>query len=152
MAMFDYNPQPTRKEYREIKKDFPEITWEDYLKQKERERRNWNPKAEAASHDLFKIAGDYTLYLELCHKTVNTTDKRLPRYWGEHHMRYRIEGDRGVFWLCSWCGYLCKVDGNRYIYDPILKLGINLHPDTKFDVDSHYNVVTVEKVDPAGML
>jgi Fe-S-cluster containining protein len=63
-------------------------------------------------------------------------------------MRIQVISPKGIFYLCSWCGYLCKVDGNRYIYNPILELGIDIHPDTKYSVDNHYNVVTIQKSYP----
>lgn len=129
-SQWDYNPKPTRKEYKMLKEEVnPDLTWDGYLKLKDWERRNWNPKAEEATSGLLEYAGNHIFKFEECHKMGWEDNKPYP------HFRQRIEGARGLVWLCTYCSYLCVVDGNRYDYD----LNIPYVPPPKvkrYDADS----------------
>lgn len=122
-----------RKEYRAIKEDNPDLTWEVYKQFKVWESKNYNPKANEALNALLKLAGNQVFTLDVCHKMGEEEGKPYP------HFRINIEGTRGTFWLCTYCGYLCEVQDNMYNYH--LLLSDVPQSDLKYDVDSRGQVI-----------
>ncbi len=122
----------SHKEYREIKKDNPDLTWEKYQEFKQWIAKNYDPEADKAFNTLLKLMEGQDLTFDVCHKIGEENGKPYP------HFRVNIEGARGTFWLCTYCGYLCEVQDNRYNYHIVLP---GYTGDLKYDIDSRGQVI-----------
>ena len=122
--MISYNPEPTRKEYKELKKITPTLTWDEYLVFKSWEHTNYNPQSEAAMNGLLNSIGAESFTFIKCTKCgdlcLNTT------------------GTKGHFRICLYCGYMCEVEGNKYKYILVLS---EYNKDLKYDVDERGTVI-----------
>ena len=119
----------SRKEYREIKKDNPDLTWEKYQEFKLWVSKNYDPEADRAFSALLKLIGITSFDIDWCHKPDNE---------GKVHIRFNAHVDGQFFWLCDYCGYLCEVQDNRYNYHIVLP---EYKTDLKYDVDSRGQVI-----------
>lgn len=124
----------SRKEYREIKQFNTDLTWEGYKQFKVWESKNYNPKADEAFSALLKSVGITTFGFDWCHKPNDPKNDN-----GTGHIRLHAHVNDRLLWLCTYCGYLCEVQDNKYIYH--LLISDTPHSDLKYDIDSRGQVI-----------
>ncbi len=103
--MSNYNPEPTRSEYNELKRldlGTSKLTWDEYLAFKSWERTHYNHNANMAFSGLLNELGVEKFTFGKCLKCGD--------------LYIDATGRAGYLRICLCCGYICIVDGNRYNY------------------------------------